>query len=121
MGYRELIKKVQDYSGFSDTEAKDALDMTVEVVAVRLDEGERHDFASQLPTELEDIALAVRSSEENTTDNIFEQVMELQDISESHAKKQLKAAWRAIKEAISPGELHDIEAQLPNDFVAALE
>jgi uncharacterized protein (DUF2267 family) len=49
MKYRELIKKVQNYSGFSDTESKEALEMMVESLAVHLNEGERKDFASQLP------------------------------------------------------------------------
>lgn len=59
-GYRELIKKAQDYSGFSDSESKDALDCTVKTLAALLTDDERKDFASQLPQELQDTAMSIR-------------------------------------------------------------
>ena len=120
MKYRELIKEVQDYSGFSDQESEDALQLMTELVSTHLTEGERQDFASQLPTELQDIALSVRVTKHNSEQNVIEQVMELQDIDEPHAKKQVKAVWRALKDAISPGEINDIKSQLPNDLVQML-
>lgn len=120
MKYRELIKRVQDYSGFSDSESKEALQLMVESLAVRLTEGERKDFASQLPTELQDMALAVRSTSENRDTDMLRQFMELQDIDEGHAKKQIRAAWGALKDAISRGEIEDIKAQLSNRTVDLL-
>jgi uncharacterized protein (DUF2267 family) len=120
MKYRELIKKVQNYSGFSDSESKDALDLMVESLAVHLTEGERKDFASQLPIELQDMALAVYATDENTKENMLTQFMELEHIDEGRAKKQIYAAWKALKEAISGGEIEHIRAQLPNKMVAFL-
>jgi uncharacterized protein (DUF2267 family) len=120
MGFRELIKQVQDYSGFSDTESKDALECMVENLAVRLTEGERKNFASQLPEELQDIALAVEPSEENMDQDIVAEFMLLEDIDEPHAKKQIFASWKALRDAVSPGIIAHIEAQLPNKTVALL-
>lgn len=120
MKYRELIKKVQDYSGFSDQESKDALDCLVETLAVHLTEGERKDFASQLPEELQDIALAVLPTEETAKQDMFEQFMEVQQVEEPRAKKQMLAAWRALKDAVTSGEIEHIKAQLPNHTVAML-
>jgi len=120
MKYRELIKKVQTYSGFSDSESKDALDLMVESLAVHLTEGERKDFASQLPEELQDLALSVRATEANSKEDILKQFMQIQDIPENRAKKQILAAWQAIKDAISKGEIDHIRAQLPNRTVAFL-
>ena len=121
MGFRELIKKVQTYSGFSDAESKDALECMVENLAIRLDEGERKDFASQLPQELQDIALSVIPTEENTKqEDIVAQFMDLQGLDEPHAQKQIMAAWKALKEAITPGEIDDIRSQLPNAMVSYL-
>src|SRR3989337_3881626 len=102
MGFRELIKKVQHYSGFSDAESKDALEMMVESLAVHLTEGERKDFASQLPQELKDIALSVRATEENSREDMLKQFMEIQHIEESRANKQILCPWRPLQEAISP-------------------
>src|SRR5947209_19721283 len=120
MKYRELIKKVQNYSGFSDSESKDALELMVESLAVHLTEGERKDFASQLPQELQDIALSVYSTKENAKEDILAQFIEIQHVPEARAKKQIYAAWKAIKDAISGGEIEHIKAQLPNRTVAFL-
>ncbi len=121
MKYRELIKKVQLYSGFSRSESKDALDCMVETLAIRLNEGERKDFASQLPSELRGMALSVLPSEENLRPNILEQFMYNQHVTRTRAMKQIKAAWRALKEAISSGQVEHIRAQLPNKVTLWLQ
>jgi uncharacterized protein (DUF2267 family) len=120
MRYREIIKKVQKYSGFSDSESKDALDVMVETLAVHLNEGERKDFAAQLPEELQSMALAVYATDENSKQDILKQFMELEHIDERRAKKQIAAAWQALKEAISGGEAEHIKAQLPNKVISLL-
>lgn len=120
MGYREMIKKVQNYSGFSDSESEDALQMMVESLAVHLTEGERKDFASQLPEELQDIALSVQPTEDTAKEDIIEQFMGTQEIDEKRAKKQVYSAWQTLKDAISMGEINHIRSQLPNRTVAFL-
>jgi uncharacterized protein (DUF2267 family) len=120
MKYMEMIKNVQTNSGFSDVESEDALEMMVESLAVHLTEGERKDFASQLPERLKDLALSVYPSKENATEDIVEQFMKFEHIDESRAKKQIHASWDALKEALSKGEIEHIRAQLPNRTVALL-
>lgn len=120
MQYSALISKVQDYTGLSPAEAKDALDCMVEILAVHLTEPERKDFASQLPEELQDIALAVFATEQNTHEDIFTQYMANLHVREPRAKKDMLAAWKALKEAISSGEISHILAQLPKKTVALL-
>jgi uncharacterized protein (DUF2267 family) len=120
MKYRDLIKKVQDYSGFSDAESEEALEMMIESLAVHLTEGERKDFASQLPQKLKDMALSVYPSAENAKEDIVEQFMKYEHINESRAKKQIHASWQALKDALSHGEIEHIRAQLPNRTVTFL-
>ncbi len=120
MRYSELIKKVQLYSGFSDAESQDALDCMVESLAIHLDEGERKDFASQLPQELQNMALSVLPTAETSRQDMVEQFMEVEGIPEARAKKQMLSAWRALKDGISEGEINDIRAQLPQKTVAML-
>jgi uncharacterized protein (DUF2267 family) len=120
MKYRELIKKVQGYSGFSDSESEDALEMMVESIAVHLTEGGRKNFASQLPQRLKDMALSVYATPENSKEDLIEQFMEIEHIDESRAKKQIHAAWNALKDAMSAGEIEHVRAQLPNHTVAFL-
>lgn len=120
MKYRELIKTVQYYSGFSDEESKDALDGTVAALAVHLTEGERANLAHQLPSELEDMALAVYATTENSTQDLFEQFMEFQEVDEPRAKRQLLSAWEALKDILSAGLIDRIRSQLPTQTVELL-
>lgn len=113
MGYRELIKKIQHDSGFSDAESKEALDRMVESLSERLQEGERKDFASQLPVELQDIALSVQMpSKEERHQDIIREFMDKEGIEEDHAKKQVMTAWAALKSFMTDGQLRHIKAQL---------
>lgn len=120
MTYRELVKKVQLYSGFSDSESQDALTLFVKKLAARLTPGERKDFASQLPEELKEAALTIETSRVKTADAFIQQFAFEEGIDESRAKKQVMSSWRAIKDAISEGEIKDIKAQLPTDLAAQL-
>ncbi len=118
MGFRELIKKVQIYSGFSDSESKDALEMMVESLAVHLDEMERKDFASHLPEELENIALSVYPTDKNSRQDILDQFMEMERIDASQARKQISAAWKALTEVIGEVRINRIKKQLPQSSLA---
>jgi uncharacterized protein (DUF2267 family) len=120
MQYRELVKRVQDYSGFSDSESETALRIFIKRLAMRLTPDEREDFASELPMDLQDIALTEAAPQRISAEQFVQQFAEEEDIDESRAKKQILAAWQAVKDAISPGEIDDIKAQLPNDMVAML-
>lgn len=113
MGYLDLIKKVQIYSGFSDRESKDALDCLVEILAVRLDETERKDFATQLPEELQDMALAVYPSAENTGPDILQQFMQFQHVNSARAQKQIMSAWQALKDTVAHSEIDRLRSELP--------
>jgi uncharacterized protein (DUF2267 family) len=120
MKFREMVKKVQLDSGFSDSESQDALELMVESLAERLTEDERKDFAAQLPHELKEIALAAQPIPREDKKHIIEEFMGRENIGESRAKKQILCAWKAIKEAISDGEIRDMKAQLPDSMTAFL-
>ncbi|HSX16256.1 MAG TPA: DUF2267 domain-containing protein [Candidatus Saccharimonadales bacterium] len=109
MGTRELVKKVQLYSGFSDQESQMALEQMVDSLARRLTEGERKDFASQLPPELQMIARDALPLADKHQDIVGE-FMEAQRVPEPRAKKQILSSWHALKDAITPGEIEDMRA-----------
>ncbi|MHB1865183.1 MAG: DUF2267 domain-containing protein [Candidatus Saccharimonadales bacterium] len=113
MGFKELVNQVQKYSGFTNQESKDALELMVESIAVRLDEPERIKFASQLPEFLSDIVLSVYPSEENSHGDLIRQFMEYEQLGEARAKKQVIAAWQALKQAISERQIQRILSCLP--------
>jgi uncharacterized protein (DUF2267 family) len=115
MGYRELIKKIQHDAGFSDAESKEALDRMVESIAERLEAGERQNFASQLPAELQNIALTTEMQPRSERHrDIVQEFMEKEGIEEGRAKKQVMSAWTALKSFMSDGQINHVKAQLPN-------
>ena len=121
MGYRELIHKMQQKSGFSDAESAEALTVMVEGIAERLGEGERQDFASQLPAELQDIALSARMPERSERKkDLVHEFMEKENIDEPRAKKQVVSAWETLKSFITEGQINHIKAQLPASAAAML-
>jgi uncharacterized protein (DUF2267 family) len=120
MTYRELIKKVQQYSGFSDSESEQSLKLVVETLSTRLAPDEREDFASQLPAELQDVALTTNEADTYSLEEMYEQLAEIEGVNESRIETQVKAVWRALKDAISGGEIAQIRNQLPKDLAAEL-
>lgn len=121
MRYREMVKKVQQYSGFSDSESENALVTFVRMLSKRLTPDERMDFASQLPAELQDTVVSVDTTDDSMTmEDMLETMADEQNIDEDHAKKQIMAAWQTLKDAISKGEIDDIRSQLPKDMTAQL-
>lgn len=120
MTYRELVKRVQHYSGFSDSESETALRLFIRKLSARLTMDERKDFASQLPSEVQDLAMNEETSRARTSEDFIRQFCEEENIDAGRAKKQVMASWRAIKDAVSQGEIEDIKAQLPPDLAAQL-
>lgn len=120
MRYRNIVKRVAHYSGFSDQELETALKLFTETLAARLEDGERQDFASQLPHELQELALEVPETVKASKEDFYETFSQLQNIDRGHAKKQIMASWQALKDALTPGQVKHIKTQLPNDLVAEL-
>ena len=105
MRYFDMIQKVQDYSGFTEEESKDALQLMVESISVRLAEPIRHKFASQLPSLLKILALSVLPTKKNVNEDIVQQFMSVQQVGYKRAKMQIKAAWRALKDGIGKKQM----------------
>lgn len=120
MSFRRLVNSVQRYSGFSTQESKDALELMVESIAVRLEENKRKEFASELPEMLSDIALSVLPSEENSTGKIVDQFMTYEDLGLERAKKLMEAAWRALVDNISETQLNMLKPNLSQSGIPAL-
>ena len=113
MGFRELVSQVQNYSGLSNEESKDTLELLVESIAVRISEQQRSLFASQLPEYLSDIVLSVYPSEENSSGDLINQFMQYENLNENRAIQHIQAAWHALKGAISEKLLLQIKSQMP--------
>ncbi len=114
MGYQELIHRMKLKAGFSESEAEEALDLMVESIAERLEDGERKDFASQLPAELQEVALGTEmASDAERHQDLIHEFMDRENVEEDYAKRQVSSAWDALKSFITEGQIQHIKAQLP--------
>lgn len=120
MGYRDLIKEIQDASGLSMRESREVLDNTVEALAALLDDEEREEFASQLPSELQYVALDAEPVASQPRSDLLSQFIERQQVDEDEARTLIGAAWRAIKDALTGGEAGNIRSQLPDKSASLL-
>lgn len=120
MTYRELVKQVQYYSGFSARESEKALKLFVRKLAARLTIDERKELASQLPRGLHNVAMTDESTDVSNAIDFIQQICEEANVRESRGQKQVMSAWRAIKDAVSKSEIEYIKAQLPRDLSSQL-
>lgn len=121
MKYRELVKQVQHYSGFSLSESEEALRLFITILSARLGPDERKDFTSQLPQELKDETMETAEVIRYNSEDLYEVLADVQGIEEDHAKKQVMAVWSALKDHLTKGQVQDIKSQLPEDLNSELQ
>ena len=119
MKHDEFIGKVQNRAHLgSRGDAERATWATLQTLAERLKGGEAKDMASQLPPHLAQYALSglPGMGEHFSIDEFFQRVSDREGEDLSQAVFHSRAVIDVLKEAISPGEIKDICAQLPPDF-----
>jgi uncharacterized protein (DUF2267 family) len=119
MKYRELIYRLKDSAG-TENASEETLELVVENVAAHLSAPMRREFAAALPAELHNAASMVPTATHIDTD-IIEQLMDIEDLEESQARRRIRAAWQAIKDVFDSSEVEDIRAELPHKMVVVLE
>lgn len=112
MTFGGLIRRVQRSSGLPYSESKEALILLTEVLAARMDDAARREFASHLPERLADIALTVYPVVLGRDFDITAQFMFYQNIGKKHAQRQIMAAWRVFEDIMGESK-KSIEMQLP--------
>ncbi len=120
MSYYELIHRIKDVASADEDESQDALELVVENVAAHLTDQTRRGFAAALPDELQSAAQMVPTAN-HIDEDIIEQLMDLEDVDEHHAKQRIRAAWLVLCDIFDSREVDDITAELPKRIVAALE
>jgi uncharacterized protein (DUF2267 family) len=119
MKHDAFIGQVQHRAQLSSRgEAERATRATLETLGERLAGGEPKDLASQLPLEIARhlkrpwSGLGVPFS----LGAFFWRVSEREEVSLEHAKQHARAVMEVVCAAVSPGEIDDIRAQLPEEF-----
>lgn len=119
MKHDEFIGQVQHRARLSSRgDAERATSATLETLGERLAGGEAKDFASQLPPHLAKYALSglAGMGERYTLDEFYRRVSDREGVDLPKAIFHARAVIEVLQEAISPGEIKDIRAQLPAEY-----
>jgi uncharacterized protein (DUF2267 family) len=117
MKEHEIIAAVRRTAGLADREsAERAVKATLSVLGQRLAGGEPHDLASQLPPGLAEALPDEGPGERFGIDEFYRRVAEAEGGSPETAREHARAVAAVLKAAVTPGELEDVLAQLPDEY-----
>jgi uncharacterized protein (DUF2267 family) len=118
MRYDEFVGRVQHRARLSSLdEAVGAVRATLAVLGQRLSGGEAGDLAAQLPPEIgRYLREAGMSGERFGLETFFERVSEQEGMNRPDAVHHARAVIAVLGEAVSPGEIKDVRAQLPAEY-----
>jgi uncharacterized protein (DUF2267 family) len=125
--YSEFLRRVEDQiaANRSVTDARrtaeNAITATLETLNERISGGEARDLTAQLPEEIQP-ALRPKAEEAEgfLLEEFYRRVAEREGVDIETARVDASAVMRVLREAVTPGELDDVMAQLPEDFNALL-
>jgi uncharacterized protein (DUF2267 family) len=117
MKHDEFMTKVGQRADVS-LETADALTAaTLRTLAERISGGEAKDLAAQLPAELKPhLTGADEPAQRFDAEEFVRRVAERAGTDPDRARAGVQAVFTTIREAVTPGEIDDITAQLPKDF-----
>ncbi len=122
MNYDEFVGQVQYHARLpSGGEAVRAIRATLETLADRLSGGEADDLAAQLPREIGDYLRRealddLYQGERFDLNQFYQRVAERERIPYLDAVFHARAVIEVIQQAVSPGEIDDVRAQLPKGY-----
>lgn len=90
----------------------------LENLGKRLQGGEPHDLAAQLPPELQD-AVTVQADAQPITDDVDEFLRRVSNqlgTDPEQARTQIATVLRTVSSAVTDGEVQDLRSQLPAGF-----
>jgi uncharacterized protein (DUF2267 family) len=117
--YDEFMAKVRERTGLDEDQAERAVRATLNTLAQRLAGGEPKDFASQLPQELKETTILTTGAgagRDMSPDEFVVTVADREGCSVEAARDHVRAVFATLREAVTPGEWDDIEAQLGRDY-----
>jgi len=120
MTYDEFLGQVRQRAGLTSSgEAERATQAVLETLAERLEGGEPRELAAQLPPEIGRYLQRIDAGlgEPLPLDDFFQLVSLREGVDPPNAKRHTRAVMAVLKDAVSSGELGDVVAQLPEDYV----
>jgi uncharacterized protein (DUF2267 family) len=117
MRYQNFIERVQEVARLeSREEAARASVATLETLGERISPRERGELAAQLTSELKEPLCARHPNTLFPLEEFYDRVGARADLHYRNAVEQALAVIAVLKEAVSPGEIEDILAELPEEY-----
>ncbi len=117
MNYEEFTQKTGGCANLSPEKARASVKAVLETLGERIGRTERHHLASQLPVEMKGFVERYEPATNFDLEGFYSLVGARAGITYSHAVNHTRAVMKVLAEAVSQGELDDIAAGLPPEFV----
>jgi uncharacterized protein (DUF2267 family) len=114
--YSSFIEKVEQEANAPREDAERAARATLETLGERISAGEAEDIAQQLPEELRPVLIRGRDPQPFDVGEFVHRVAMREGVKEPVAKEHARAVFAALGWVVSPKEIDDMAAQLPDNF-----
>jgi uncharacterized protein (DUF2267 family) len=117
MRYGEFVEKVQNRAQVDNwDEALTAIEATLKTLGERLTDPEAADLAEQLPSAIGRFLTVVDTNKDFNLEEFYEHVARRESIGQPISREHARAVISVLEETVSPGELRDVLAQLPEEY-----
>jgi uncharacterized protein (DUF2267 family) len=121
MNYDKFLHEVRERSGVADRgEAERTGVIVLQVLCDRLTGDEAEDLLAQLPVPLRDVVTVTKKPKKLTAAEFVDRVANDLEIPPEQAKERIRAVFSVLRDAVTPGELHDVLVQLPSGYLELL-
>ncbi len=118
MKYNEFINLVQERARLDkERDVLIAIEATLKTLGERLTDKEASQLAAQLPPEIGRFLTVVDTNKSFDLEEFYEHVSRRESIGQPLSRDHARAVLSVVEEAVSPGELRDVLAQLPDEYL----
>ena len=122
MKYDEFVGIVQDRARLASRgEAVRAIRASLETLGERLYGGEAEDLAAQLPQEISLYLKRAETGHKYSLDEFINRVAQKEKVDKPDALFHIRAVMSVLIEAVTPAEMLDVLAQLPEEYSKLVE
>ncbi|MEN6463685.1 MAG: DUF2267 domain-containing protein [Syntrophaceae bacterium] len=118
MQFAEFIRKVSERSGIDEKEARRRTRAVLNTLGERLGKSLRDKLASEIPREMKEFVFGDWGERTNRFDleDFYTRVVARAGIGYTAAVEETRCVLSLLKESIPRGVMHDISAELPDEF-----
>lgn len=118
MNYESFVNMVKERAHITNTrDALVAIEATLKTLGERLTEAEAAHLAAQLPPEIGRFLTVVDTNKSFDLETFYEHIAQRESIGQPMSRRHARVVLSIVEETVSPGELRDVLAQLPEEYM----